>query len=101
MFAGVLGTEVGYYEVGNFRYNNKWDAMIHATMLNCDYTWDFAPEIFSTFDWTKPIELSLDELALTPSLAEVVPVVPVSLSPSIEEDEDMEEEVEEEDEDEE
>lgn len=53
---------VGYYEVGNFRYDNKWDAMIHASELKCDYTWKFAPEIFSAIDWSIPIQLSLDEL---------------------------------------
>ena len=53
---------VGYYEVGGKRYDNKWDAMLHSTSLNTTYKWDFAPEIFSQIDWSKPISLSLDEL---------------------------------------
>ena len=53
---------VGYYEVGGKRYDNKWDAMLHATQLNTTYTWDFAPEIFSKINWALPIEFSLDDL---------------------------------------
>lgn len=53
---------VGYYEVAGSRYDNKWDAMLHASSLNCDYTWDFAPEIFSKIDWTVPIPHTLDDL---------------------------------------
>jgi hypothetical protein len=53
---------VGYYEVAGTRYDNKWDAMLHATSLKTSYTWDFAPEIFSNINWSTPIPFSLDEL---------------------------------------
>lgn len=52
----------GRYIVGSSKYDNKWDAMIHATSLNSDYTWDLAPEVFGRIDWSKPIEYSLDQL---------------------------------------
>lgn len=52
----------GYYTVDNQQYDNKWDAMIHATSLNTTYTWDLAPEIFSRINWSEPITTSLDEL---------------------------------------
>lgn len=58
----LYNERVGYYEVAGTRYDNKWDAMLHATSLKTYYTWDFAPEIFSKINWSKPIELSLDEL---------------------------------------
>lgn len=53
---------VGRYKVGNSQYDNKWDAMIHASAINGDYIWEYNPEIFDKFDWSKPIQFSLDEL---------------------------------------
>lgn len=55
---------VGYYQVNgsNIRYDNKWDAMLLASALKTNYSWQFAPEVFSKINWTVPIETSLDEL---------------------------------------
>lgn len=54
--------KVGYYTVNNKRYDNKWDAMLEATTSGLEYKWEFAPNIFDKFNWTKPIEASLDSL---------------------------------------
>jgi hypothetical protein len=55
---------VGYYKVhgSEVRYDNKWDTMLLASVANSNYSWEFAPEVFSKIDWSVPIQSSLDEL---------------------------------------
>lgn len=60
--AQLYEERVGYYKVNNKKYDNKWDAMVDATLRNKDYTWHYAPEIFDNIDWSTPIDASLDDL---------------------------------------
>lgn len=52
----------GVYIVDNLKFVNKFDALSLASKLNKDVYWNFNDAVFSSFDWTVPIEWSLPEL---------------------------------------
>lgn len=52
----------GIYRVGDLMFINKSDALIVASKTNQDVTWHFNDTVFSSIDWSIPIETSLQEL---------------------------------------
>lgn len=62
MFRSEQARRLGYYEVGNRQFNNKVDALIFASLSNLPISWHFNDDIFSSIDWSIPIEESLDEI---------------------------------------
>ena len=52
----------GVYKVGDLMFINKSDALIVASKTNQDVTWHFNDTVFSSIDWSIPIETSLPEL---------------------------------------
>lgn len=53
---------LGQYHVGTKKFDSGFDAIIEATRTGANYTWEFNDDIFTKFDWSKPIETSLDDL---------------------------------------
>ena len=53
---------LGYYQVGNEQIINKSNALIKATATNQPVRWNFNDVVYSSFDWTKPIDVPLPEL---------------------------------------
>lgn len=56
---------LGYYEVGNLKIVNKSQALIEATRTKQDARWNFNDAVYSKFDWSVPINVSLPELYRT------------------------------------
>lgn len=54
--------KLGEYCVGGLRFVNKYDALVLATQTNQPVTWDFNDAVFSCFDWSIPIDESVDDL---------------------------------------
>jgi len=55
-------SRLGRYWVGDKPFFNKAEAYIYASKTNEKVWWDFNDSIFSSIDWTIPIETSLSEL---------------------------------------
>lgn len=53
---------LGYYTVGNKRYNNKIDALVESTRLNAPVRWYFNDNTYSRVDWLTPPQHSLQEI---------------------------------------
>lgn len=52
----------GYYKVGTKFFGHKTSALIEATAIKQRPTWDFCFDIFSQFNWQKPLAGSLSEI---------------------------------------
>lgn len=55
---------LGYYTVGNIRIADATQALLLGTKHDKDPIWHYCDNVFSSIDWTKPIEMSLDALYL-------------------------------------
>lgn len=53
---------LGYYQVGDQKIINKSHALISATKTKQNVFWNFNDEVYSSFDWSTPINVSLPEL---------------------------------------
>jgi hypothetical protein len=53
---------LGFYQVGNLKFRNAFDALITATKQGIEPKWNFNESTFRNFSWNIPIETSLDEL---------------------------------------
>jgi len=51
-----------FYEVDGVKFESKIRACLFASSVNKEVTWNFNKEFFSTYDWTKEPEKSLDQL---------------------------------------
>ena len=57
-----MKNDIGYYNVGDQKFGNKYDAVMYAQRTDQDVTWHFFDEVFDKVDWTVEPELSLNEL---------------------------------------
>lgn len=53
---------LGYYVVGNRRFNSKVDALLCGLASSQEVRWWFHDEVFSAYDWTAEPQQSLDAL---------------------------------------
>jgi hypothetical protein len=53
---------LGVYQVDNISFVNKFDALKFATEKNKDVYWNFNDAVYSSLDWSIPIETSLFDL---------------------------------------
>lgn len=52
----------GKYVVGNSEFLNKLQAMVYSQVSGLPISWHFHDDVFSSIDWTIPIETPLKEL---------------------------------------
>jgi len=58
----LIHRRLGIYWVGDKPFINKVDGFIESSKSNIPVRWDFNDDVFSSIDWTIPVETSLDEL---------------------------------------
>jgi len=52
----------GFYQVGNQKFYRKVDAILEDQKTNIGVHWNFNDDVFGTFDWQSPVELSMKSL---------------------------------------
>ncbi len=52
----------GVYQVDGISFVNKFDALNLASKNNKEVYWNFNDEVYSSYNWSLPIETSLPEL---------------------------------------
>lgn len=57
-----MSNRLGEYCVGNLRFVNKYDALVFASQSKQAVSWEFNDSVFSSFDWSIPINENIDEL---------------------------------------
>jgi hypothetical protein len=61
-FNPLQNSVYGYYQVGNQFYMNKAEALFNATKNNQPATWHFHEDVYSSIDWTKRPDGTLEEM---------------------------------------
>lgn len=57
----MIKNDVGFYQVGDKKFSNKFSAVLEAQQSNMPVTWNFFDESFSSIDWTVEPTLGLDQ----------------------------------------
>jgi hypothetical protein len=57
-----LKNDIGFYEVGNLKFSNKYNAVLEAQKTNSKIFWNFHDSTFNNADWLTEPEISLDRL---------------------------------------
>ena len=53
----------GVYQVDEISFVNKFDALKLASKNNKEVYWNFNDEVYSSYDWSLPIETPLSEFS--------------------------------------
>lgn len=57
----MLQENCGHYKVDNNVFNNKIEAILHASQNGGELSWNYCDELFTKYDWSIEPELPVDE----------------------------------------